>query len=253
MDQNADDASLSRRDFFRAGAAGVALTAGVAAGSGTAAAAYDGWLDGVNNYDGTHDRRGQDEVRVTVGAGDNGLLFGPAAVLIDPGTTVVWEWSGAGGGHNVVEADEELFASETISDAGHTFEHTFADAEDGDTFEYSCEPHESVGMKGAIAVGDVDDDIVTDDGGGGGNGGDGGGGDGESGEGGDGGGGDGSGDGEGGDGGGGDGGDGSDGGRDLSVDDFAALAMGFGFAGALLVPLFYAAHRKSDRNRRSAQ
>ncbi len=235
MNQNAGDASLSRRDLFRAGAAGVAVTAGVAAGSGTAAAAYDGWLDDVNNYDGTHDRRGQDEVRVTVGAGDTGLLFGPAAVLIDPGTTVVWEWSGAGGGHNVVEAGEELFGSETISDEGHTFEYTFADAAEGDTFNYLCEPHEAVGMKGAIAVGAVDDDVVTDGGGDGGSGGDG------SGDGGDG-----SGDGGGGDGSG-------DGGRDLNADDLAALAMGFGFVGALLVPLFYAAHRKSGRNQRPAQ
>ena len=245
MDQNAGGGSLSRRDFFRAGAAGVAVTAGIAAGSGTAAAAYDGWLDDVTNYDGTHDRRGQDEVRVTVGAGDTGLLFGPAAVLIDPGTTVVWEWSGAGGGHNVVEADEGVFASETVNDTGHTFEHTFADAEEGDTFNYLCEPHESVGMKGAIAVGDVDDDIVTESGGDGSGGGDDGGG----------GGGDGGGDESGGGGSDGDGGgdEESDGGRTLSVDDLAALAMGFGFAGALLVPLFYAAHRKSDRNRQSAQ
>ncbi|MBP1921220.1 halocyanin-like protein [Halorubrum alkaliphilum] len=159
MNTNAQDASMSRRGLLRTGAAGVAATAGVAAASGTVAAAYDGWLDDVDNYDGTHDYRGQDEVRIEVGAGENGLLFGPAAVLIDQGTTVVWEWTGEGGEHNVVD-EGGAFESEQTAEAGHTFEHTFDDAEEGDVFEYVCEPHVGVGMLGAIAVGDVDDDLV---------------------------------------------------------------------------------------------
>ena len=158
MNTNAQDASMSRRGLLRTGAAGVAATAGVTATSGTAAAAYDGWLDDVDNYDGTHDYRGQEEVRVEVGAG-NGLLFGPAAILIDQGTTVVWEWTGEGGEHNVVD-EGGAFESERTAEAGHTFEHTFDDAGEGDVFEYVCEPHVGVGMKGAIAIGDVDDDLV---------------------------------------------------------------------------------------------
>ena len=48
----------------------------------------------------------------------------------------------------------------------------------------------------------------------------------------------------------GDGGDGGDGGgRTLSAGDIGALALGFGFAGALLVPLFYAAHRMANDER----
>ena len=165
MTRNADAAedaaaSMSRRGFFRAGAAGAAVAAGVAAGSGTAAAQYDGWLDDVSNYDGTHDYRGQDEVTVEVGAGENGLRFGPAAILIDPGATVVWEWTGQGGGHNVVANDGTFDSGSAVGEEGTTFEHTFEDAEEGDTFNYLCEPHEAVGMKGAVAVGDVDDDLV---------------------------------------------------------------------------------------------
>lgn len=201
MTPNPDDASMSRRDFFRVGAAGVAATAGMTAGPGTAAAAYDGWLDDVDNYDGTHDRRGQDEVSVTVGAGENGLRFDPAAVLVDQGTTVVWEWSGAGGGHNVVDTDE-AFESELISEEGATFEYAFEDAADGDRFRYFCQPHRGAGMKGAVAVGSVDDDLV---------------------------------------------GGGADGGS-LSGNDIGALALAFGAAGALLVPLFYAANRMADEN-----
>ena len=222
-----DDAAMSRRDLFRAGAAGAAVATGLAAGTGSVTAQYDGWLDDVPNYDGTHDYTGQDEVTVTVGAG-NGLVFGPAAILIDPGTTVVWEWSGEGGAHNVVANDETFDSGETVNEAGHTFEHTFEDVSEGDTFNYLCVPHEAVGMKGAVAIGSVDDDLVTP--GGGSNGGDGDGGgsseDGGSEE-------DGS-------------GDGSDGGRALSASDIGALALGLGFAGTLLVPLFYAAHKMAN-------
>ncbi|ELZ44376.1 halocyanin domain protein [Halorubrum californiense DSM 19288] len=153
-------ASMSRRGFFRAGAAGAAVAAGVAAGSGTAVAQYDGWLEGVSNYDGTHDYRGQDEVTVEVGAGENGLRFGPAAILIDPGATVVWEWTGAGGGHNVVADDGTFDSGSAVAEEGTTFEHTFEDAGDGDSFNYYCGPHQSVGMKGVVAVGSVDDDLV---------------------------------------------------------------------------------------------
>ncbi|WP_418280052.1 halocyanin domain-containing protein [Halorubrum sp. DTA98] len=216
MTRNADDTSMSRRDtpmsrrgFFRAGAAGVAATGAVTAGSGTVAAAYDGWLDDVENYDGTHDYRGREEVRVEVGAG-NGLQFGPAAILIDPGTTVVWEWTGEGGDHNVA-AEDGSFESDTVGEAGHTFEHAFDDAADGDVFEYVCTPHEAVGMKGVVAVGDVDDDLVDPDGGD-------------------------------------DGGDGGGSGRELTAEDLGALALAFGFAGALLVPLFYAAHKRTKHD-----
>ena len=162
MRSNARDASMSRRGLLRTGAAGVAATAGVAASSGTAVAAYDGWLDDVDNYDGTHDYRGQDEVRIEVGAGENGLRFGPAAVLIDEGATVVWEWTGEGGEHNVVD-EGGAFESEQTAEAGHTFEHTFDGAEEGDVFEYVCEPHVGVNMLGVVAVGDTDDDLVEPD------------------------------------------------------------------------------------------
>jgi halocyanin-like protein len=250
MTPDADDATISRRGLFRAGAAGAAAATGLAAGSGTAAAQYDGYLDDVDNYDGTVDYTGQDEVTVSVGA-INGLRFDPAAILVDPGTTVVWEWTGEGGAHNVVAQDETFDSGETVSEAGTTFEYTFEDAADGDTFNYYCTPHEAAGMKGAVAVGSVDDDLVEPDAGGGdgesGDGGSGGDGGSEDGGSGDGGSGDGeSGDGESGDGENGDGDGGSGESRPLTAGDIGALALGFGFAGALLVPLFYAAHRMAN-------
>lgn len=216
MRTNVEDAPVSRRGLLRAGTASAAAAAGVVAGSGSAAAAYDGWLDDVDNYDGTHDYRGEDEVHVEVGAGDSGLLFGPAAILIDPGTTVVWEWTGEGGGHNVVATDETFDSGDAVSEEGETFEHTFDDAEEGDTFNYVCAPHEAVEMKGAVAIGDVDDELVSPDG-----------------------------DAETEDENGAEEGD-EDPGRALTLDDIGALALALGFAGALLVPLFYAAHKMAN-------
>jgi len=229
MTSNADETTMSRRGLFRVGAAGAAAATGLAAGSGGVSAQYDGWLDDVDNYDGTHDYTGQDEVTVAVGAVD-GLKFGPAAILIDPGTTVVWEWTGEGGAHNVVADDETFNSGDPVSEEGATFEYTFDDASDGDTFNYLCVPHEAVGMKGVVAIGSVDDDLVTP-------GGDGGDGD------------------DGGDGNATDGGNTTDGGNasdggpsapDLSANDIGALALALGFAGALLVPLFYAAHKMAS-------
>ena len=108
---------------------------------------YDGWFDDVDNYEGTVDRTGADEVTVQVGS-DGGLSYGPAAVAVSSGTTVVWEWTGEGGDHNVA-AENDAFTSETVSEAGHTFDHTF---EESGIYEYACTPHAAVGMKGAIYV-----------------------------------------------------------------------------------------------------
>ena len=108
---------------------------------------YGGWLSGANNYEQTVDATGRDEVTISVGAGD-GLSFGPAAVAVSTGTTVVWEWTGQGGGHNV-SAESGDFESETVQEEGHTFEYTF---EETGTQEYVCTPHSAVGMKGAVVV-----------------------------------------------------------------------------------------------------
>ena len=167
---------MNRRDFLRtAGGASVAT----AAASGTAAAAEEGgggggsvqpdfgsWLDGVDG--GYQDMRGSSEVTVEVGAEGNGgaLAFAPAGVWVDPGTTVTWEWTGEGGGHNVVSdgGPASLDSGAPVAEAGSTYEHTFSEEETGIT-NYYCSPHEALGMLGAVAVGS---DIPTVEVGGGG-------------------------------------------------------------------------------------
>ena len=152
--------SIDRRTFLKvSGLVAVLGTTGLAGCTGRAADQepassqlpnepnYKGYLDDTDNYDYTHDLRGQDAVTIEVGSkgnmGDFG--FGPAAVAVSPGTTVTWEWTGRGGTHNVV-ADEGTFNSgEPVEDAGTTFDKP-------GVYRYACEPHEAMGMKGVVFV-----------------------------------------------------------------------------------------------------
>ncbi|WP_144900989.1 halocyanin domain-containing protein [Halobellus captivus] len=118
--------------------------------SGDSPPSFDGYLDGTSNYDGVVDQTDSDEVTITVGAEANGGNFGygPAAVRVTLGTTVVWEWNGRGSFHNVV-AEDGSFESEQVQEAGHTFSQTF---EEPGTIKYYCTPHETIGMKGVVVV-----------------------------------------------------------------------------------------------------
>jgi halocyanin-like protein len=174
------DARLGRRRLLQAsaGAVGAGLL-GVGA-TGTAAGQsgpFDGWMSDVSNYEGVVDQTGSGEVTVEVGVeANNGAFgFGPAAIQVDTGTTVVWEWTGQGGQHNVVAEEGGDFESELSAEAGFTFEQTF-DSEG--VVKYFCTPHRALGMKGVVVVGDVDTGAEVISGGGGDGGGGGGGGEG---------------------------------------------------------------------------
>ena len=105
----------------------------------------DEYLSDANEYDGTiADHTGEDEVTVNVGTGDNGFGFSPATIWIDTGTTIVWEWTGEGGAHNVKNEDGE-FESDLYSEENETFE-------DSGNYRYFCNPHRSNGMLGGVAV-----------------------------------------------------------------------------------------------------
>jgi len=108
---------------------------------------YDGYLNDVS-YPGTVDWTGEDRVTVAVGTGREGMGYAPRSARIETGTTVVWEWTGEGGRHDVADTDAE-FASEETAEAGYTFEHTF---EESGTYTYFCTPHEHRGMKGGLEV-----------------------------------------------------------------------------------------------------
>jgi halocyanin-like protein len=162
---------MKRRDFLRV--AGGSAAVGTAAATATPAAAqasFDGWMSDVGNYSEVTDATGQDEVTISVGAQGNGgnFAFDPPGVQVDPGTTVVWEWTGEGQQHNVVAEEGGEFESELTAEAGFTFEQTF-DSEG--TIKYYCTPHRALGMKGVVVVGSMPDSGGGDGGGGGGGGG----------------------------------------------------------------------------------
>ncbi|AUG46496.1 halocyanin [Haloarcula taiwanensis] len=175
-------ADVSRRGFLRtaAGATAASAAAGTATaqegteggdgGGGGGPPDFGGFLDQVGNYDGSVvDATGQDTATVEVGVQANGgaFGFGPAAIHVDNGATVQFEWTGNGGGHNVVSDGEgPLDSGSAVSSAGVNYEHTFE--EDG-IYPYVCVPHEGLGMKGAIVVG-TDYPTKSSGGGGGGSG-----------------------------------------------------------------------------------
>ena len=116
-------------------------------GNGTGPSGVDDWLSNTGNYDSVTDVTGQNSVTVDVGAqGNSGAnAFAPPAIEISPGTTVTWEW--VDGYHNVVATDGAFDSGQPARNA--TFEHAFDAA---GTFFYYCEPHKSMGMKGAVVV-----------------------------------------------------------------------------------------------------
>jgi len=165
------DNAVSRRGFLRATAGATAAAGATTATAGTAAAQSEmpdfSELEGIDG--GTEDLRGESEVTVDVGAEGNGgnLAFSPAGIWIDPGTTVTWEWTGEGGSHNVDATDGPAeFESDITEEAGFTFEFDFTEDHAGIT-NYQCAPHASLGMLGAVAVGDDVETVETGDDGGG--------------------------------------------------------------------------------------
>jgi len=161
---------VSRRAFMRT-AGGAAAAAGAAtATAGTAAAQEEQpvWPSGASsgNVGSYQDARGESEVTVSVGAGDQGLAFDPTLLWVDPGTTITFEWTGNGGAHNVqnVEGPAALDSGDPVGEEGHTYEYETSEDDVGIT-HYHCVPHTAVGMHGGLAVGE---DIETESTGGGG-------------------------------------------------------------------------------------
>jgi len=174
--------TLTRRSALRTAAGTVAAGITGAAATGTAAAQngvdYGGWFGSgtggeTQNFDGTVDRTGQSSITIEVGAEGNGgpYAFAPAAVRVDPGTTITFEW--VSDTHNILLEEQPSDAGwggvEAIENSGFSHEHTF---ETEGVYKYYCQPHLALGMKGAIVVGSE----PSAGGGGGGSGGGGGGG-----------------------------------------------------------------------------
>jgi halocyanin-like protein len=112
------------------------------------------WLSAGTAFDGIVDRTGSDTATVSVGDDNIERSLDPAILKVSPGTTVVWEWTGEGGGHNVVAMDGTFnYGATTLGDTTE-FEHTFSEP---GVYRYYCEPHESLGGRGVVVVDDDDE------------------------------------------------------------------------------------------------
>ena len=168
MDENESPPAVTRRRALKAGVGAAAGATALGATAGTASAqddAYDGYLADAEWDGNTVDASEEDEVEVTVGAGD-GLQFDPPALYVEPGTTIDFVWTGDGGAHNVVhDVDDLIFDSreehegDQIDEEGFTYTFTFEEEHEG-AHPYVCTPHRSLQMKGVIVVGE--DNVETD-------------------------------------------------------------------------------------------
>jgi len=163
---------MKRRDFVRTAGGATAAVAASAGATGTVAAqeVQPDWPSGAadGNVGSYTDARGQDSVTISVGAGSDGLAFDPTLVWVDEGTTITWEWTGAGGSHNVQTVDgggpAALDSGDPVGEEGATYEYETS-GEDAGITHYHCVPHTAVGMHGGLAVGE---DVATVEVGGGG-------------------------------------------------------------------------------------
>lgn len=95
--------------------------------------------------------------------GDSDYYFDPIGLFVETGETVTWEIES--GAHSSTAYEEgtgpatvtripngsEGWNSETLSESGASFEHTF---EVAGTYDYYCIPHKSFGMVGRVVVGE---------------------------------------------------------------------------------------------------
>jgi len=112
------------------------------------------WMAGANGFDGLVDERGTDSVTVEVGAGPGGRALDPAAVLVDRGATVTWDWVEGSGSHYVVDRIRSDTDPASVPDP------RLAPYSESETHEmvgmtrYVCYNHHEQGMLGAVVVAD---------------------------------------------------------------------------------------------------
>jgi plastocyanin len=88
------------------------------AGYGDGGSDFNGWFDDVDDCMRVADKTGEDQPVVSVGTEGNGgqFAYDPPAIEVSTGTTVVWDWTGEGGYHDVAHVSSD-FQSETSSSA----------------------------------------------------------------------------------------------------------------------------------------
>lgn len=115
------------------------------------------YLEDTDNFSEVVDGTEEETVTVLNGELENGAQpfgFEPAAVRVAPGTDVTWEWVDDGAAHSVTH-EADAFDSGVRDDEDAAFTHTF---EEPGIYLYYCAPHRALEHKGAIIVGEIDDE-----------------------------------------------------------------------------------------------
>lgn len=170
---------MRRRGYLRAiGAGSTIAIAGLAGCSGPEGETEpEGGEDGTPTQQGETDSEGeaagtttqQIPNEVAMLAEDSEFLFDPIGLYVEPGETITW--INESGSHSTtaytednpsevrrIPEDAEGWNSETLSEQGAEFTHTF---EVEGTYDYYCIPHKSTGMVARLVVGEpsgVEDD-----------------------------------------------------------------------------------------------
>ena len=91
----------------------------------------------------------EDSQTVVISVDSTNLRFSPSQVTITEGDTVRFFWSGQALPHNAVEANGVFDSGEPARAVDYAY--TFERGSNG-TYDFVCEPHESMGMVGQITV-----------------------------------------------------------------------------------------------------
>jgi len=98
------------------------------------------------------------EVKVVTVDSTN-LRFNPSTITLNEGDSVRFVWGSQALPHNAVEENEVFDSGEPARNLEYEY---FFDYESAGVYDYVCEPHASVGMKGEITVQDVEQAVVED-------------------------------------------------------------------------------------------
>lgn len=91
----------------------------------------------------------EESTTTIVSVDSTNLRFTPSTVSIDEGDTVRFFWGGQSLPHNAVETNEVFNSGEPERAVDYSFTFEFGTA---GTYDFFCEPHQSVGMVGQVIV-----------------------------------------------------------------------------------------------------
>lgn len=110
----------------------------------------DPWVPETNGYESTvADRRGQDEAIITVEERSNQHQHHPAAIFVDPDTTVTWEWDDSSDDHYIVRDNRWLSDSDIPGPINGPQSHEHGEV---GMYRWACSEHYEEGERTVVIV-----------------------------------------------------------------------------------------------------